>query len=408
MDMLEGERIRVVDGKLSVPDNPIIPFIEGDGIGSDIMPAMRKVLDVAVDKAYKGRRKLVWHEVYAGDKAEERYGTRLPQETIETIRDCRVAIKGPLATPVGGGHRSLNIALRQALDLYACVRPIRYIPGIPSPVKHPERIDMVIFRESTEDLYVGIEWKAGTAENEAVRQFLNEKMRCSIREDTGIGIKLISEFGTKRLARKAIRYALDHGRRSVTIMHKGNIMKYTEGGFQEWCYEVAASEFPNETITEAEAKRLSEPPEGKLVVKDRMADAMFQEILLWPEQHEVIIAPNVNGDYLSDALAAQVGGLGIAPGSNLGDTIALFEATHGTAPMLAGTNKANPTSIILSGALMLEFIGWEEAALLVRRGVEKTIAQGIMTFDLASQLKGVRAASCTEFAEAVVKAITSR
>jgi isocitrate dehydrogenase len=406
MHMRDGERIEVVDGRLSVPDNPIIPFIEGDGIGSDITPAMRRVLDAAVNRAYKGSRRLVWYEIYAGDKAEERYGTRLPQETIEAIRDCKVAIKGPLATPVGGGHRSLNVTLRQALDLYACVRPIRYIQGIPSPMRNPERIDMVVFRENTEDLYAGIEWKAGTAENELVRQFLNGRMGCSIREGSGIGIKPISEFGTKRLARKAIRYALDHGRRSVTIMHKGNIMKYTEGSFREWCYEVAASEFSNETITEAEMENHDLPSKGKIVIKDRIADAMFQEVLLWPDQHEVIVAPNVNGDYLSDALAAQVGGLGIAPGSNIGDNIGLFEATHGTAPMFAGMDKANPTSIILSGALLLEFIGWDKAATLVRRGIEETIAQKIVTFDLASRLEGAREVRCSEFAEAVVEAIS--
>lgn len=400
---MDGKSIAVLDDKLSVPNNPIIPFIEGDGIGSDIVPAMRKVLDTAVDKAYRAKRRLVWFEVYAGDKASQYYGARLPRETVDAIRRNRVAMKGPLTTPVGGGYRSLNATLRQELDLYACVRPISHIQGIPSPIREPQRVDMVVFRENTEDLYAGIEWAPDAEENERVRDFLNEQMGCSIQEKTGIGIKLISEFATKRICRKAISYALRHGCKSVTIMHKGNIMKHTEGSFRSWCYDVANCEFANETISESEVEQYNKNLSAKVVIKDRIADALFQEVLLRPDEHHTIIAPNLGGDYLSDALLAQVGGIG--PSSNLGDTIAVFEAAHGTASMLAGTDTANPTSIILSGALMLEFIGWREAATMVRRGVEAAIARRVVTFDLASQLKDARYVGCSEFAEAIEDAI---
>jgi len=352
------------DITLTVPDDPEIPYIEGDGIGQDITPAMIKVVDAAVDKAYGGKRKIKWIEVLAGEKAFKETGNYLPEETIKTIKECVVAIKGPLTTPVGGGFRSLNVTLRQVLDLYACVRPVRWIPGTPSPVKHPEKVNMVIFRENTEDVYAGIEFESGSKEAKRLIEFLREELKKTVREDAGIGIKPISPFGSKRLVRKAIKYALEHKLPSVTLVHKGNIMKYTEGAFRNWGYEVAKEEFPEVTVAEEEipTRFPNGVPEGVVVIKDRIADAMFQWALLRPEEYSILATPNLNGDYLSDALAAQVGGLGMAPGANIGDGYAVFEATHGSAPKYAGLDKANPSSLILSAKMMLEYIGWKEAA----------------------------------------------
>ncbi len=400
----EGERIRVEDGKLVVPDRPIIPFIEGDGIGVDITPAMRRVVDAAVEKAYGGRRKIVWFEIYAGEKAHERYGEWLPEDTFQAIREYIVAIKGPLTTPVGGGFRSLNVTLRQVLDLYACVRPVRWLKGTPSPVRRPELMDVVIFRENTEDVYAGIEWPRGSAEAEALIAHLNANFGTQIRADSGIGIKPISEHGTKRLVRKAIQYALENGRKSVTLVHKGNIMKFTEGAFRDWGYEVAREEFGDVTITEQELweRYNGQQPEGVIVIKDRIADNMFQQILTRTAEYDVIATPNLNGDYLSDAAAAQVGGLGMAPGANIGDYLALFEATHGTAPKYAGQNKVNPGSLILSAKMMLEYLGWREAADLIWKGMEGAIQAKTVTYDLARQMEGATQVSTSEFAEAIV------
>ena len=364
-----GEKITGSTADPAVPDRPIVPFIEGDGIGPDIWAATRHVVDAAVAKSYGGARKIAWMEVYAGEKASEVAGEWLPQETLDALTEFKVAIKGPLTTPVGGGIRSLNVTLRQVLDLYSCIRPVRWIPGVPSPVKEPHKVDMVIFRENTEDVYAGIEWASGTADANRVRAFLQESMGASIRELSGIGIKPVSPFGTKRHVAAAIRYALARGRDSVTLMHKGNIMKFTEGAFRDWGYEVAAEEFPDSTIAES---RLWEGEEanGRVVIKDRIADSMFQQVLLRPAEYSVVATPNLNGDYLSDAAAAQVGGLGMAPGANVGDTVALFEATHGTAPKYAGKNRVNPGSLILSAAMMLEHLGWDEAARAIDRGLE--------------------------------------
>src|SRR3990172_3188043 len=341
------------EGKLIVPDQPIIPFIEGDGVGPDIWKASVRVFDAAVVKCYGGKRKVHWIEVYAGEKAFQLKNEWAPEETIETIREYKIGIKGPLTTPVGDGIRSINVRLRQRLDLYACIRPVKYIPGTPSPLKHPEKVDMVVFRENTEDVYSGIEWKEGSEEAMRLREFLKKEMGKEIREDSGLGIKPISRFGTKRLVRKAIQYALSHGRRSVTLVHKGNIMKYTEGAFRDWGYELAKEEFSESVLLESELadQREKDLPEGKIVLKDRIADAMFQQILLRPEDYDVLAMPNLNGDYMSDALAAQVGGLGMAPGGNIGDRAAVFEATHGTAPKYAGEDKVNPGTVILSGVM---------------------------------------------------------
>lgn len=404
----QGERIQFKDGKPAVvPDNPILGFIEGDGIGPDIWQATRHILDEAVRKTYEGKRKIEWFEIYAGEKANEVYGenTWLPDDTVEAIRHFHVAIKGPLTTPVGGGIRSINVGLRQVLDLYACVRPCRYFSGVPSPVKSPDKLDVVLFRENTEDVYAGIEWEAGSREAKKVIQFLTEEMNAKIRDASGIGIKPISAFGTKRLVRKAIQYALDHGRPSVTLVHKGNIMKFTEGAFREWGYELAREEFPEETITEQDLwdKYDGRVPEGKIVIKDRIADAMFQQVLLRPDEYSVIALPNLNGDYLSDACAAQVGGLGMAPGANIGDEAAVFEATHGTAPKYAGQDKVNPCSLVLSGVQMLEFIGWDEASQAVVRGIEGAISQKTVTYDLARQMEGATKVKCSEFGKAVVE-----
>jgi isocitrate dehydrogenase len=395
------------DTTLTVPDDPEIPYIEGDGIGQDITPAMIKVVDAAVDKAYGGKRKIKWIEVLAGEKAFKETGNYLPEETLKTIKECVVAIKGPLTTPVGGGFRSLNVTLRQVLDLYACVRPVRWIPGTPSPVKHPEKVNMVIFRENTEDVYAGIEFESGSKEAKRLIEFLREELKKTVREDAGIGIKPISPFGSKRLVRKAIKYALENRLPSVTLVHKGNIMKYTEGAFRNWGYEVAKEEFPEVTVAEDEipTRFPNGVPEGVVVIKDRIADAMFQWALLRPEEYSILATPNLNGDYLSDALAAQVGGLGMAPGANIGDGYAVFEATHGSAPKYAGLDKANPSSLILSAKMMLEYIGWKEAADLIWEALAKTIQSKVVTYDLARQMDGAREVKCSEFAEEIVKNI---
>ncbi|MFP4306181.1 MAG: isocitrate dehydrogenase (NADP(+)) [Desulfococcaceae bacterium] len=401
-----GEKItKTGDGKLNVPDNPIVPFIEGDGIGPDIWRATRRVIDAAVKKTYGGKKSIDWLEVDAGEKGFERTGEWLPDKTLDTIREHVVAIKGPMTTPVGKGIRSLNVAIRQRLDLYACVRPVRYIPGVPSPVKKPEKVDMVVFRENTEDLYAGIEWESGSEGAEKLAAFLRDEMGANVPEKAGLGIKPISPGNTKRLVSSAIRYALDHGLTSVTLMHKGNIMKFTEGAFAGWGYEAAKAEFGDQTISEAELydKYDGQRPEGKIVIKDRIADALFQQMLLRPDEYQVIATPNLNGDYLSDALAAQIGGLGMAPGANIGDDCAVFEATHGTAPKYAGMDKVNPGSLMLSGAMMLEHMGWDEAAEAVRQGIAAAVQAGTVTYDLARQIEGATEVKCSEFAEAIVK-----
>jgi len=392
------------DGSLKVPDSPEIPFIEGDGIGPDIWRAARMVMDQAVQKAYDGRKQISWLEVFAGEKGFEKTGNWLSDETLEEIENHAVAIKGPMTTPVGKGIRSINVAIRQKLDLYACVRPVKYIESVPSPMKHPEAINMVIFRENTEDLYAGIEYQSGSAEAEKVRSFLNEQMGTSLPEDAGIGIKPISATKTKRLVARAIAHALANGFSSVTLMHKGNIMKFTEGAFAQWGYEVAQERFSDQTITEAELYDTyqGKQPEGKLVIKDRIADMLFQQVLLRPAEFGVIATPNLNGDYLSDALAAQVGGLGMAPGANIGDRCAVFEATHGTAPKYAGLDKVNPSSLILSGAMMLEHMGWREASELIRGALQSTIQSKTVTYDLARQIEGATEVKCSQFAEAIV------
>ena len=400
-----GDKVRYDNGKLIVPDKPVIPYIEGDGIGVDITPAAQRVLDAAVEKAYGGKKKIVWYEVFAGEKGNEMFGEWLPEKTVEAAREFKVAIKGPLTTPVGGGIRSLNVALRQILDLYACVRPVRWYEGVPSPVKRPEDLDVVIFRENTEDVYAGIEWKAGTPEVKKIIEFIQSEMDKKIREGSGIGIKPISAFGTKRLVGKAIRFAIERGRDSVTLMHKGNIMKFTEGAFKDWGFEEAREEFAEQTVSEDAVweKFDGEVPEGKVLIKDRIADSMFQQILLRPREYSVIATPNLNGDYLSDACAAQVGGLGLAPGANMSDDIAFFEATHGTAPKYAGQDKVNPGSLILSGVMMLEHLGWNEAASSIHTALSKTISEKVVTYDLARLLEGATEVKCSEFAEAVVK-----
>ena len=395
------------DGTLKVPDTPEIPFIEGDGIGPDIWRATRMVIDSAVQKAYGGRRKIFWLEVLAGEKGFEKTGNWLPDETLETIRNHAVAIKGPMTTPVGKGIRSINVAIRQKLDLYACVRPVKYIESVPSPMKHPEKINMVVFRENTEDLYAGIEFQSGSADADKVRSFLNEQMGTSLSKDTGIGIKPISQTKTKRLVARAIAYALENGFSSVTLMHKGNIMKFTEGAFAQWGYEVAQEQYNDQIITEKKLydEYQGKPPQGKLVMKDRIADMLFQQVLLRPGEFGVIATPNLNGDYLSDALAAQVGGLGMAPGANIGDRCAVFEATHGTAPKYAGLDKVNPSSLILSGAMMLEHMGWQEVSGFIRDALQSTIKAKTVTYDLARQIDGATEVKCSEFARAIVDRI---
>ncbi len=401
----EEKKISISDGRLQVPDHPIIPFIEGDGIGPDIWRATRRVLDAAVEKSYAGKRSIAWKEIWAGEKAFQQTGEWLPRATVEAIAEHLVAIKGPLTTPVGGGIRSLNVTLRQVLDLYACVRPVRYIRGVPSPVRHPEKLNVVIFRENTEDVYAGIEWEQGSEGALKVIDFINSNFGKEIRRDSGIGIKPISIFGTKRLVRMAIRYAQAHGCKRVTLVHKGNIMKFTEGAFRDWGYELAEEEFGDVTLSEAVVwnHHGGKIPEGKIMVNDRIADAMFQQVLLRPDEYEVIALPNLNGDYLSDACAAQVGGLGMAPGANLGDRVALFEATHGTAPKYAGQDKVNPGSLILSGVMMLEHLGWRESADLVYEGLERTVLQKRVTYDLERQMEGAVKVKTSEFAAAVVE-----
>lgn len=403
-----GEIIEIREGgTLYVPDHPIIPFIEGDGVGPDIWRASVRVFDAAVEKCYGGRRRVEWVEVYAGEKAFKIKGDWAPEETIEAIEKYKVGIKGPLTTPVGEGIRSINVLLRQRLDLYACIRPVKYIPGTPSPLKHPEKVDMVVFRENTEDVYAGIEWQAGTAEALRLREFIEIEMGKQIREDSGIGLKPISRFGTKRLVRKAIQFAIKHGRRSVTLVHKGNIMKYTEGAFRQWGYELAQEEFQDQIITEDEFLKKKKIPEGKIILKDRIADAMFQQILLRPKEYDVLAMPNLNGDYMSDALAAQVGGLGMAPGANIGDQAAVFEATHGSAPKYANQDVINPGSLLLSGAMMFEYLGWNEAGEKIKEALAKTISQKIVTYDLARQMRGAKRVKCSEFASVLIENLVS-
>ena len=404
-----GERITVnADNSLKVPNNPIIPYIEGDGIGVDISPVMIDVVDAAVEKAYSGQRKIAWMEVYAGEKATQVYDqdTWLPEETLEAVRDYVVSIKGPLTTPVGGGIRSLNVALRQQLDLYVCLRPVRWFEGVPSPVKKPGDVDMVIFRENSEDIYAGVEWKAGSPEAQKVIKFLTEEMgvkKIRFTEDCGIGIKPVSRDGTRRLVRKALQYAVDNDRSSVTLVHKGNIMKFTEGAFKDWGYELAREEFGAELLDGGPWMQFKNPVTGKnIVVKDVIADAMLQQILLRPAEYDVIATLNLNGDYLSDALAAEVGGIGIAPGANLSDSVAMFEATHGTAPKYAGQDKVNPGSLILSAEMMLRHMGWTEAADLIIKGMNGAIAAKTVTYDFERLMEGAKLVSCSEFGEAMI------
>ncbi len=404
MTKKEGSVIDIGKEGLVVPDNPIIPFIRGDGTGPDIWKASQPVFDAAVKKAYKGARKIEWLEVPAGETSFKKTGQWLPEKTLADIAAHHVAIKGPLTTPVGGGIRSLNVTLRQRLNLYACVRPVKWISGVPSPVREPGKLDVVIFRENIEDVYAGIEWKMGSREAGRVIGYLNKNLKTNIPPDSGVGIKPISERNTKNLVRMAVRYALQKGRSSVTLVHKGNIMKFTEGAFRDWGYEVCREEFGSVTVTEDELwnKHKGKAPAGKVVIKDRIADAMFQQILLRPDEYGVLATPNLNGDYLSDAAAAQVGGLGMAPGGNIGDEVAMFEATHGTAPKYAGKDVVNPGSVILSGAMMLEHLGWDEAARLIHRALARTIKQKTVTYDLHRQLKNAKKIKCSQFGGAIV------
>jgi len=423
----KGQRITLQNGQLVIPDNPIIPFIEGDGIGPDIWNAAVRVWDAAVEKTFQGTKGIAWMEILAGQKAYDKTGEWLPNETIDAIKEFIVAIKGPLTTPVGGGIRSLNVSLRQILDLYACVRPVRWLKGVPSPVKHPEKMDIIIFRENTEDVYAGIEWQGSSDDADKIIDFINTNFNKNIRAESGIGIKPISPFGSKRLIRKAIRYAIDRGRKTITMMHKGNIMKFTEGAFKDWGYEMALEEFRENVISEAELWDETRAEDGvtpvtkpgafahlrggkpagdsgdRIVIKDRIADSMFQQILTRTDEYDVICTPNLNGDYLSDAAAAQVGGLGLAPGANIGDYVALFEATHGTAPKYAGLDKVNPGSLILSGVMMLEYLGWQEAADRVIQGMEETIQQKMVTYDLERQMEGATKVSTSGFADVIIE-----
>ena len=403
---LDGDKIeKDSEQKLTVPNQPIIPVIEGDGIGRDIMKATRRVIDAAVQKAFDGEKQIVWFDIYAGENAQDKYGEWLPEDTFQAIREFGVALKGPLTTPVGGGFRSLNVTLRQELDLFACVRPVRHFEGVITPVRNPEDMDVVIFRENTEDVYAGIEWMQGSAEAKRVIDFLQNEMGQTVRPDSGIGIKPISIFGTKRLVRMAIQYAIDHQRESVTLVHKGNIMKFTEGAFSEWGYELAADEFADQTISEADLwdKHDGQIPEGKIVIKDRIADSMLQQILTRTADYDVIATSNLNGDYLSDACAAQVGGIGMAPGGNIGDVAALFEATHGTAPKYTDQDVANPSSLILSAVMMLEHLGWQPAADLVTKGMEQTIIQKRVTYDLERLMDGATKLKTSEFGSAIIE-----
>jgi isocitrate dehydrogenase len=409
---VSGTKItRDASGNLNVPSDPIIPFIEGDGIGPDIWAASIRVFDAAVAAAYGGEREIAWYEIYAGEKANRVYGrdTWLPDDTTNAILDYCLAIKGPLTTPVGGGIRSINVRLRQVLDLYACVRPVRWYEGVPSPMKEPGKLDVVIFRENTEDVYAGIEFEQGTPKAMQVIGFLNGEMGQSIRADSGIGVKPISVTGTERLVRRAIQYALDHSRESVTLVHKGNIMKYTEGAFRDWGYALAQREFRDQIVTEEElwGDLEGKLPAGKVLIKDRIADAMFQQLLLRPDEYDVLATPNLNGDYISDACAAQVGGLGIAPGANIGDRAALFEATHGTATKYAGQNKVNPGSVILSGVMMFEYIGWNEAGALIERAIKLAIKQKRVTYDFERQMDEATLVSCSGFGDVLIENINN-
>ncbi len=401
----QGHKILIAEAGLRIPDDPIIPLIEGDGIGPDVTRAARTVIDAAVETSFHGRRRIVWYPVPAGETAMFRYGDLLPAATLSAIREYVVALKGPLTTPVGGGFRSLNVTLRQTLDLYANVRPIYWMPGVPSPVTHPERLDIIIFREAEEDVYAGIEWAKGSPEAKRMIEALRDQFGIRVREDSGIGVKPISEFESKRLIRKAIRYAVENRRRSVTLVHKGNIMKYTEGAFREWGYELARTEFPDQTVTwqDVQDKFDGKAPEGKVVIKDVIADNMFQQLLLRPDEYDVLATTNLNGDYLSDAAAAQVGGLGVAPGANIGDAHALFEPIHGSAPKYAGMDKVNPTAEILAGVMMIEYLGWKEAASRLRESVKTTIGAKVVTYDLARQMPGATEVGTTAFAHAIVE-----
>ncbi|MGH9836223.1 MAG: isocitrate dehydrogenase (NADP(+)) [Blastocatellia bacterium] len=400
----DGAAIAVEGGRLKVPDNPVIPFIEGDGTGRDIWRASQRVFDAAVEKAYGGRRRIVWYEIFAGQKAFDKFNEWLPKGTLDAIQHFVVAIKGPLTTPVGGGIRSLNVTLRQVLNLYACVRPVRYFDGVPAPVKQPEKLAVVIFRENTEDVYAGIEFPEGSDRALKLIGFLSE-WGCEVNRDSGIGIKPISITGTKNLVRRAIRYAIENNHKVVTLVHKGNIMKYTEGAFRDWGYQLAKEEFRNQIVTEDELWKDhgGKLPDGKILVNDRIADAMFQQVLLRPDEYSVIATPNLNGDYLSDACAAQVGGLGMAPGANIGDNAAVFEATHGTAPKYADLDVINPSSVILSGVMMFEYMGWKEAGQLIIDGIVKTIAQKRVTYDLERQMEGATKVKTSEYASAIIE-----
>jgi isocitrate dehydrogenase len=405
-----GDLISIADDKLVVPDNPVLGSIEGDGIGPDITRACLRIWDAAVAKAYGGKRKIHWCELFMGEKAAGIYdGDYFPGETLDALNKLTVSIKGPLTTPVGGGFRSLNVSLRQELDLYACVRPVRYYPGVPSPLRHPELVDVVIFRENTEDVYAGIEYESGTPEMRKVEKFLKEEMGAEFFDDAGIGIKPISPFGTRRLVRKAVRYAIDNGRENVTLVHKGNIMKFTEGAFRNWGYELCREEFGEETITEEElwSKHDGKRPEGKVVIKDRIADIIFQLMLLRPTEFDVLATTNLNGDYLSDAVAAEVGGMGIAPGANVADHLAVFEATHGTAPKYANLDKVNPGSLLFSGVMMLEYIGWREAADVISENYPSVVQDKIVTYDFARLMEGANEVSTSGFADALIKQIGS-
>ena len=401
-----GQKITVnADMSLNVPDQPVIPYIEGDGTGFDITPVMLKVVDAAVAKAYGGKKKIHWMEVFAGEKSTKVYGPDvwLPEETLHAIRDYVVSIKGPLTTPVGGGIRSLNVTLRQVLDLYACVRPVRWFEGVPAPVKEPGKLNVIIFRENTEDVYAGIEWKSGSAEAARIIEFI-KGLGKTIRHDSGIGIKPISKYGSERIIRKALQFAIDKGRKQVTMVHKGNIMKFTEGAFRDWGYELAAREFPEHVISEKDLwdKHDGKLPAGKVLLNDRIADSMFQQLLLRPDEYDVLATPNLNGDYLSDACAAQVGGLGLAPGGNISDAYAVFEATHGTAPKYADKDVINPGSVILSGVMMFEYLGWDKAAKLIVKGIERSIRKKRVTYDFERLMKGATKLKCSEFGSEII------
>lgn len=402
---MKPEKVTSKSGKINVPDYPIIPFIEGDGVGVDIWKASQPVFNAAIEIAYGSKKKVEWKEIYAGEKAFAKFGSFLPDETLKEIKDHTIAIKGPLGTPTGGGIRSINVALRQIFDLYACIRPIRYFDGVPAPVKHPEKVDMTIFRENTEDVYSGIEWESNSPEAKKLIQFLKTELKSKdIVAESGIGIKPVSPMGSKRLVRSAIQFAIAQKKPSVTLVHKGNIQKFTEGAFMKWGFEVAAQEFAKETITETESleKHGGKAPAGKIVIKERIADAMFQQALLRPDEYSVLATTNLNGDYLSDALIAQVGGLGLGPGANVGTDIAMFEATHGTAPKHAGKDSINPGSLILSGVMMFEHMGWHEVANLITKGLQTTISQKKVTYDLERQMQGATLLKCSEFGQAIV------